>query len=213
MTRRTGFTLAETAVVLAIASVIMLTGIPALLTMLQRQKLTGTARQIVQVFQLARMEAIRRSAPGRVVQVFVPHPTRPGPTTNTGSVFAYVDTNGNGAPDDGERVSQDFQLPRGISWQGPGDSGAGHDNGAWNFPGADNADGVATFMPDGTVVFEDPAIDAAFRLTNGPNYLEVRIESPLTAKIVIQKYFGDPAAVDQVKWCEDGEGGCKWHWN
>jgi type II secretory pathway pseudopilin PulG len=217
-----GFTLGELAVVLGIASLLILLGVPALLATLDRQKLTGASRQTAQLFHLARMEAIRNSAPTRVVQVHEPHPTQARPGNNSGSVFAYIDLDSNGVPGPNDRpVGQRFQLPRGVSWQGPGDSGATNNNGAWNFPGPDNDDGVATFMPDGTVVFEDTTKDAAFRLTDGDNHLEVRIENPLTATIVIQKFFG--GADVENNWFEDGEvancdgdpdqESCQWTWS
>lgn len=224
-----GFTLAEMAVVLAIVSLLTLIGVPQLLAMLERQKLVGAARQTVQMLQRARMESIRRSAPVRVVQTQTFASGRPADS----SLLSFVDVDTDGVQDADEVVLGTYQLPKGLTWQSPGDLGTSHDGGAINFPGAADADGTATFMPDGSVVFADASQDAALRISDASaqgaqaagdpvNCLEVRIESPITAKMVIQKYF-DPYGSDvATKWFADGELGdchgngpetCQWIWN
>ena len=64
--RQAGFTLLETLVVVAVIGILVLISAPAFLKMMNRFKLTATARELTSLLQAARMEAIKLNAPAQV---------------------------------------------------------------------------------------------------------------------------------------------------
>src|SRR6187401_2556129 len=64
--RQAGFTLMEMIVVVAIIGILALISAPAFLRMINRYKLTGTAREVNSLMQAARLEAIKLNAPAQV---------------------------------------------------------------------------------------------------------------------------------------------------
>src|SRR5262245_4333384 len=113
-----GFTLIELLVVIAIISIIALFGFPALDKAIQRARLESTARQVSSLVQLARINALKRSAGTGVAVRY-----------DTGRVIAFFDTNTNQAFDEGtDQELQTIRLPPVVSFWGPGDAGAGGAN-------------------------------------------------------------------------------------
>lgn len=112
LTQRAGFTLIELMVTIAVLAVILAIGIPSFSAIIQRNRLTTAANELVGTFQTAKMEAIRRNS--RVVIC----PTTTGlacsGADNWSRVVVFVDANSNGAADGttAEPVVRDVQVIR-----------------------------------------------------------------------------------------------------
>lgn len=191
--RAAGFTLLETLIVVAVVGILILISAPAFLGMLNRYKLTGTTRQVSALMQAARMEAIKMNAPAQVNY-----------DATENKFFAFVDLdrdNALAAPPDRILVASAV-VPLKVYFQGPGD---GAPNGANAIDGWDDAPvrSGPIFNPDGSA---DRVGAYRFKYI-GENYLEVRVETPATGRIVLRKRDRD----DGVFYL-NGESGHKWVW-
>lgn len=97
--RGDGFTLIELLIVLTILLMAALIGFPALNRTIRRTQLEGAAQELASAARLARLEAIRRSAPTVVVL-----------DTATNQVSAFVDLNDNDPDADGDFVGSDLKY-------------------------------------------------------------------------------------------------------
>jgi prepilin-type N-terminal cleavage/methylation domain-containing protein len=88
--RQSGFSMVELIVVLAIAALILAIGIPIFATMIHRGRVDGAARQFDLTLLAARLQAIK-AGDNTIVQF----------STTDRKLFAFVDTNNNGAYDAG----------------------------------------------------------------------------------------------------------------
>ncbi|MEM1245437.1 MAG: GspH/FimT family pseudopilin [Acidobacteriota bacterium] len=188
-----GFTLIEVLIVILIVGTLALVGIPNLLLMLERSKVSSALRESTNVLQVARQEAIRRG-----VDVVVLADT----TNNRLFAFANVDDDAGllyqpnataVARTVDYRVSESG-LPQGrndstsIKFWGPADAAPN---------GTDIADGlntdsssrpVAVFEPDGSV-----RETGAFRIADARgNFFEIRVEPRATARVEVRKYYPTP---------------------
>ncbi len=198
-----GFNLIELVVTLALMSIILLLGWPALLGTLNRVRLTGTAREAAILLQLARMEAVKKS-----VQVEVVFQNAATCSLGVPCLFAFADLNadGNFTVANDRIVGGPLSFQPGIELYGPTD---GAPEGANSLVGFDN---VGPPNNDGPVFRSDGSVPStgAFRFVDRHNnFLEVRIDFAGTGKVVIQKWVGPDVNVD---WFENGEGGNAWVW-
>lgn len=94
--RNRGFSLTELVVTLAVGLVLIAVGLPAFLRAYHSYELSSAAVQVADILRLARYEAIRLNKPvGCII----------GPsTTSAGMTNLWVDSNGNGQLDVGEKV-------------------------------------------------------------------------------------------------------------
>ena len=93
-----GFTLIETMIVLTIAGIILAIATPAFSRYRSSLALTQARAQLLDDVRDARQRAVTRRSP-----VYISFGTPPG-TTNIASYRIHVDSNGNRAIDNGERV-------------------------------------------------------------------------------------------------------------
>jgi len=95
--RGAGFTLVELVVVLAIAAILLGTGVPFLSDLMQRQRLTAAVNDFFSSMNLARSEAIRRGARIDMVPLNVTGDWAKG-------WIIFVDADNNQRPDTGEET-------------------------------------------------------------------------------------------------------------
>jgi prepilin-type N-terminal cleavage/methylation domain-containing protein len=198
-----GFTLIELLVVLAVIGLMAAWGVPQLIQVLNRIRLTTAAQEVGILMNKARLDAIKHGASAEVV-----YQTAGGSPIGDESIFAFVDQNGDGAYTAGtDSVSAGpYALPKGVSLWGPTDSVAEgtHAIADWD-EGATPNDGPI-YDSDGSA-----RSTGAFRLrdTRG-NYLEVRILFAGTGKPVVRKWFGGSDA--DSNWYENGDPDHPWSW-
>lgn len=191
-----GFTLVELLITLALSTVLLLLGLPALQNMMFRARLEGSVRETAMMMSQARMEAIKRN---RRTLVQVNDEGEPKET-----LVAYVDVGTTDFElDTDDEVLGRLRLPMRIDWRNPGgQEGLLADT----FPQVSgtsiDADGPI-FQPDGS------ALDVgALRIADDrDNFLEVMVSPAGTGKISIRKY----SELDSA-WHEAGDEGKPWDW-
>lgn len=189
--RQRGFTMIELLVTLVIIAVLALLGYPALLNILERQKMISSTHEVASIMRLARLTAVTKSVD---VKVTADYPTR--------ILTAYRDLNNNNVCDPTDETVATAALPKNVSFWGPPDVAAGGAN-ASTFPAA-----TVTFQAAGSA-----SPKGAFRLRGrDPDYFEVAIEemSVATGRISIRKWGGGDLVTD---WWQNGEAGHKWVWS
>jgi prepilin-type N-terminal cleavage/methylation domain-containing protein len=190
-----GFSLVELAVVLAIIMIGALIGLPAFFEYLERQRLISAAHEAAMLLRQTRFEAIKRSVRAGVKVEY-----------DRRELIAFADLNSDGLPQEDEVVGK-RTLPTGVNLWGPTDVDDGGVNASSGFDENGEHEGTAMFIPDGSVKRA-----GAFRLKNNrDDFLEVRIETPATGRVVIQKWFG--GGNPEGNWYEDGESGNDWDWD
>ena len=186
---RHGFTLVEVLVSLAVIALMATATVPTIRILLHRSQILGITRDTAAFMRLARLEAIRGSV---TAQVRI--------DAGTGEVFAFVDEDGNGVFDDGERRLGYRTLPAYVRFAAPPD-----------VEGIDSVDGFEVVGNAGWVVFnaDGSAVRAgAFRFGDGrDNFLEVRAAPRTTARVELRMYDAGADA-----WYGAGEGGSSWDW-
>jgi prepilin-type N-terminal cleavage/methylation domain-containing protein len=194
-----GFNLIELLIVMALISILTLIGLPWLMGTIYRAKLVGAARETSVLMQLARLESIKRSAPGMVVW-----------DAASNSFLAFLDVDGDRTYVDGtdRLITGGYRLPNAIDLWGPGDGAAEGVNAIADWDElADCPNPVAgpIFRNDGSA-----ACAGAFRFRDPRgNFVETRVLFPATGKIVIRKWFGGNADTD---WSESHADGRDWIW-
>lgn len=206
--REHGFTIVEAFIVVLILAIVLALGMPALQNLIVRSKLEATAQETAVFFRLARLEAIKRGQP---VVVAVDEANN--------EAFAFVDIHdaaGNPNPD-GEfnpvgglparatdyRV-EEWDAPTWVGFRGP----------------TADPDALSGFTspPDPPRIFFRPngSVDdaGALRIADArDNFIEVRIDPALTARIQLRKWHRDDSTwytrgVER----SGGSGKQRWEW-
>jgi prepilin-type N-terminal cleavage/methylation domain-containing protein len=212
-----GFSLLEALVAMAIIAVLAGFGVPALLQMLVRSKLQGSAREIAVQLGSSRVSAMRLGRPV-VVQ----------PRFDSLTMVSFVDDDEDLIWDAGEKELSTLSLPgaggnRGIFLMGPDRIVGTPEDPAQAIEGltvleaatpGDPEPRMAVFQPDGSI-----RAPGGIRIGDGKNpanVFEVRIEPAATARVEILKFvYNDPRGITH-----DGEpagswfgpGGNMWEW-
>jgi len=197
--RRQGFTLIELAITLAVLSIIVLIGLPALINILDRQSLISAARQSADVLRLARFTAVKRGNTDVIARVKVDYANNQlvavvlPATTICATPIAPTD-----------EVIARISFPRGVSLWGPTDGGPGLDNASSGFDEDAAKQGCADFLSSGAV---DKIGSFRFRGKQG-DMLEAHVEPAATGRVVVRKWFGggDP----DKNWWLNGEENHNW---
>ncbi len=175
---RGGFTLTELVIVVAVIGVLMSIGMPALWEIAQEIKLKNAGRELISAMRSARYKAISEV---REYGVMARYP-------NKVEIFQGND------PATGI-LTQEFLLPGGIFFQGPGDAGPGGDEAVDGNDGNSSNSGFEEDDDGGWVIFRaDGSANAsgAFRLWNiNLHSLEVRVDPATTARVIIRTYDFD----------------------
>ena len=198
---QSGMTFIEIIVVLAVVGLMSVWGIPALLGMMNRIRLTTSARQVSIAMQQARAEAVKRGFPALVQYMDA---GRCELTSGQRCFQTFVDLDGDRLYTEGTDtpLGGATPLPKGVELWGPTDSAA---EGANSIAGFTSTDGPV-FNTDGSV-----QTAGAFRLRDmGGNFIEVRVKFAGTGKVVVRKWFG--GASPDSNWFENGENGNVWKW-
>lgn len=104
-----GFTLIELLVTLAVLAVVMAMAAPSFTGLIQSNRLTTAANELVAALQTARVEAVRRNR--RVALCPTTNGTScSGDASNWTRVIVFADTNSDGAVSAGEEVIKDVQV-------------------------------------------------------------------------------------------------------
>jgi prepilin-type N-terminal cleavage/methylation domain-containing protein len=184
--RRSGFSLIELLVVLALFSIIMAFTFPQFLGMLARIKIEGAARETVTLMRAARIEAVRRSCYG-VVMI--------DPALK--QVVAFADLDSDGIFDATDVLVGRLDLPTQLSFKDEdGDTGLDSVDGLDN---PDLADKQVMYKNDGSVL----SIGAIRLADHRGNLLEVNVDPQATGRVQIRKYNG-------TEWLAKGEGAREW---
>jgi prepilin-type N-terminal cleavage/methylation domain-containing protein len=201
-----GFTIFELLIVMALMGIMATLFAPNFLRLIHQAKLTGTAQEMEAVMRTARQNAIRYNVQA-VVRI----------NQATEEVIAFVDVDGVniGDPPDGifnpiagqphRATDWEFSrltLPNSVNFDVP----AGDPDGGtviWQFtPVA--GENVAVFRPNGSV-----QTAGAFRIADlFNNFLEVRVDPPLTGRVSTRKFSDADNA-----WHIRNQTGKPWKWN
>ncbi|HWN44069.1 MAG TPA: prepilin-type N-terminal cleavage/methylation domain-containing protein [Thermoanaerobaculia bacterium] len=197
-----GFTLVEMLVVVAILFIAVMLSAPYLSKQIQRSKLVGVAQQASGLMRMARMDAIKTSRCSMV---------RINP--EGGFIEALSDRDGNCLPSAPDVRIGEGTLPNSVAFASPCGTGAAS---VREFTGVAGSPSVAVFQSDGSArhrgAFRFRAVEFGGA---APNYLEVFLSPPATARIQVRKWKGPASGGDcddDLLWHTNGEGG-SWKWS
>jgi len=183
---RSGFTLIEMLVVMALMLALVAIGIPSLQNALHQSKMRGMVQEITVALRLARIDAIKTSSQG-IVQV-VPSTAPDEPAV----VRAFSDRDSDGKLGANEKVLASFVLPTGVTFDSADKFSADPDGGP----------NMAIFLRDGSI---DRI--GGFRISDPyGNQMEVYVEPKATARIEVRKF-------ENGKYVPNGDNGQAWTWN
>jgi len=198
---RSGFTLVETLLILAVLAIVTTMGIPSLLQQIHKGRLLAYGRELSLLMQRSRYESIRQHV-GIIARLDL----------STREVIAFADLDGVNAGDPPDGIynpitgavhrSTDYEVGRATL---PGTLSFAAPTAFLVVEGFTtiNSEQVAQFTFDGSVTDT-----GAFRFADSlGNFLEVQISPAATGKVTLQKYNESTSS-----WLEDGEEGLRWKW-
>jgi type IV fimbrial biogenesis protein FimT len=109
MGKKTGFTLIELMIAIAIIAILSAIAVPNYITHRNNQQVSRAAREIYSALQSAKMTAIRDNTPINVL--FAPG------TASAGTFQVFEDINNDNAFDGGDRDISSGQMPPGVTMQ------------------------------------------------------------------------------------------------
>jgi prepilin-type N-terminal cleavage/methylation domain-containing protein len=185
---RSGFTLIEMLVVMALMLALVAIGIPSLQNALHQSKMRGMVQEITVALRLARIDAVKTSSRGIVQIVPSTAPDKPA------LVRAFSDRDSDGKLGANEPVLASFVLPTGVTF----DSVDGFSTDPEGGPN------MAIFRSDGSL--KDGEV-GGFRISDPyGNQMEVRVEPAATARIEVRKF-------ENGEYVPNGDKGNAWTWN
>ncbi|MBW8811220.1 MAG: Tfp pilus assembly protein FimT/FimU [Lysobacter sp.] len=107
--RSAGFTLLELIVAVTVAAIMLAMAVPSLVSTINRNRLSGTANELVASLQYARLEAIKRNASVEVCRSADQNTCSSGSGPWAAWIVVVPDGDGNGTAND-SRVLQSFQV-------------------------------------------------------------------------------------------------------
>ena len=124
MGRPRGFTLVELVIVVTVAAILLVIGVPALQDLVRNNRLVTEANNLVAHLSLARSEAVKRRFPVAVCSSAAPGaavPTCDGGTDWGGGWVVFTDENGNREPDsEGDILRRNGSVPAAVSVRASG---------------------------------------------------------------------------------------------
>jgi hypothetical protein len=189
----------EGLVALAAIGILVLATLPWLFSTLSRARLTRSARDAVEMVELARLQATKLA-----VRTYVSFDTG----SRTFSAFADVDGSARYEADVDFALGAPLELPRAIELMGPSDPAPGGAHAVVGLLGDLSSGQVsAVFLPDGAAL-----AGGAFRLADlRGNFLEVRIPVESSLPVQLRKWAGGPDPEDN--WLEGNRSGHPWRWD
>ncbi len=184
-----GFTLVELLVTLAIFSVLALLGYPALMSILEHQKMVGILHEAASTMRQARLTAVRRGVDVKVTAVYADR-----------TLVAYRDLDDDNVVDPTDETIATTVLPANVYFWGPADTAPG------GASATDFTAQTAKFTAQGSALQK-----GSFRIRGqNPDYFEVHVEPAATGRVTIRKWGGGDLTDD---WWQNGEAGHNWVWN
>lgn len=192
---RSGFTLIEMLVVMALMLALVAIGIPSLQNALHQSKMRGMVQEITVALRLARIDAIKTSSRGIVQIVPSTAPDKPA------LVRAFSDRDSDGRLGANEQVLASFVLPTGVTFED--NAGLLDKDSVKDFSvDPDGGPNMAIFRSDGSIVET-----GRFRISDPyGNHMEVRVEPKATARIKVYKF-------ENSDYVPNGDNGKAWTWN
>ena len=185
-----GFTILELLIVLVLAMILMLFGLPALYNFIQRGKLEGIARETALLIQAARYNAIKNGGTQSIVKLDLANR----------QVVSCQDNDLNGKCDATDPELGRYTLPERITFGGPA---LGLPTTGLTVDPAGGSANIAILKADGSIQDAGGFLLGDVRL----NYLEVQISPQGTARVEVLKWDGTSAYRSQ------GDNGMAWTWN
>jgi prepilin-type N-terminal cleavage/methylation domain-containing protein len=190
--RRRGFSLIEVLIVVAIMGILVLVGMPNLMSIYKRAKLTGTAQEAVTLLRKARYEAIRRAT-----AVCVASRAEGGQIV----LGAFLDLDADCVFDSGDSPVDFalFTIPDGVRFEGP--AGVPDVNGFPVVAGHGRVSFAPTGVASATGAFRIALLSQTTYTVANRDYLEIRIPNVNSGKVEVRKYNGGQwYRQDQQRW-------------
>lgn len=177
---RNGFTVLELLIVVAVMGVVVVVGLPSLMTNLRRAKLEGPLRQAMTLMSLARFEAVKKGISTGVEADLADD-----------QILTFRDMDENGSFNAGDEILNLLTLPKGLHFWHPEDA---------------NPEGVTTLLETSNTIFDSTGaastVGSFFVGDTRGNHLTIEIANAATARLVIKKW---ELNTNPAVWWQEGE--------